>query len=118
MRAERLKVGGKLLHGSALALLLDGVVNKQALTEGGAEAVDGHDLPLGIFFAQLRGGNDAGLIGGAEARGEAHKENVEPLLQGLFHRLAEAFGVDGAGGRFFSLPDALKKVVEADFAAI
>ena len=118
MRAERLKVGGKLLHGSALALLLDGVVNEQALTEGGAEAVDGHDLPLGIFFAQLRGGNDAGLIGGAEARGEADVEDVTAFLQAGFHDLDERLGIHRAGAGLGAGAEFLIQLVETDLATV
>ena len=107
-----------LVQRRAGLLLFGREIDEQALADGRAERVDGNQTALGVFFLQLLAGDRAGLIGRAEAGGEADEEDIQPLLQLLLHDDLEFLDVHGAGRGLLSGGDAGKKVMEADLAAV
>ena len=107
-----------LVHRRAGLLLFGREVDEQALANGRAERVNGDEAALGVFFLQLLAGDRAGLIGRAEAGGEADEEDIQPLLQLLLHDDLEFLNVHGAGRGLLPGGDAVKKVMEADLAAV
>lgn len=67
------------------------------------------EAALGVFFLQLLAGDRAGLIGRAEAGGEADEEDIQPLLQLLLHDDLEFLNVHGAGRGLLPGSERLKK---------
>ena len=82
----------------ACPALAAGVPDQQPLTQSGAEGVHNIDLPLGVLLSQLLGGNDGGLAGGGQGRGNGQHQHILPLSQAGRHGGGPALRVDGGGG--------------------
>ena len=89
--------GGDLGKGLTLAAELCGGVDQQALAHGGAEGVDDDELSVVELLPELLGGDDGGLIGGAQGRGEGQHQHIPALLKSGADGGSPAVGIDGGG---------------------
>ncbi len=62
----------------ARLLMLPGVPHQQPLAKGRAQRIHRQQLALGVLARQLLGCRRAGVVGAAEARGEADIQYVPP----------------------------------------
>ena len=64
-----------------LVPLVAGIPYQQTLAQGSAEAVHHIDLPVGIGFPQILGGNDSGLVSSGKTGGEGNDQYIFAVFQ-------------------------------------
>ena len=96
-----------LLNGLALALLLNGQVHQQALTQGGAQGVHSKDLGLRELLLQVLDGDGTVLVGGAQSGGKGNIQDVLARLEDGAEVLLELIHVGGRGLGILPLEKAL-----------
>ena len=95
--------GVQLFQGEAFIALHAGIVYEKALAQGGGKGIHHLHSAAGVFLHQLLGGDDGGLIGGAEAAGEGKHQCILTVFQNGLHSIPPALGVHGGGGCGFAL---------------
>ena len=72
---------GKLPGAHTLVPLRGGSVHQKAVAGGSAQRIDNINIPLGKSFLHYQGGVAGGVYGAGDAGGQAHMDNIQPLLQ-------------------------------------
>ena len=108
----------QLLSGEALALLLDGQIEQQALAQRGGERVHHIDVGIGELLLHVLGGDARTLVGGGEGAGEVDADDVLAGSQNGAHGLLKLAYVGGGGGGQHAAADLAVEILEADGAAV
>ena len=108
----------QLLGGKALALLLNGQIQQQALAQGGGERVHHVDVGVGELLLHVLGGDGCALVGRGKGAGEIDADDVLTGGQDGAHGVLKIPHVGGGGGGQHTASDLAVEILKADGAAV